>query len=586
AGTTNQLTITAYDAYGNVAAGYTGDKSFTFTGASNFNSYIPYVTDKTGTKVDLGSATTIAFTNGVSTAGGLMTLYKVESASISATDGTLTSNSVGVTVTPAVAVRFVLTPASSSMVAGTTNQLSIVAYDLFGNVATPYTGSKTLTFSGADAIGIYTPTVTDASGTGVAVGTSTTVTFTNGVASNGGLMTLYKAQTAALSVTDGFLNSNTASVAVAAAAAVRLDLTAPVALLLPGMNEQLAITAYDPYGNVAAGYTGNKTFTFDATGMTGGIRYPTITDNAGHPIDVGTPETLTFTNGVMTAGGLLNMTKIDQINFAATDYALTSNAVSVQFFINVNPLSTGTDMMLPNPLDNLPYGPAALALPSTPASVWQEIKALEVLYDRNQEAKALPLAEDILAKSGQQDLAPADPAQWADGMVDIFYRNGELRNAILWRKRSLVYFAPEALPKRVFQLWRMMARYRELVGDKIYFQDKEVSAGQSHGRGKLLRQRVREALLFKGAWQKAMQAEVRAGYYGQLLDFHQAGQEYGKAIAALKAMRSGPQSALALEQEKQDWRLQAQSVFMQGAYARNLLLQNQITLLSHLLINP
>ena len=88
-GLTNALTISAKDAYGNTATAYTGDKSLTFSGANANATPVlqPSVTDKTGAAVDFGTATTITFTNGVSSAGGSMVLYKAETANIVATQG-------------------------------------------------------------------------------------------------------------------------------------------------------------------------------------------------------------------------------------------------------------------------------------------------------------------------------------------------------------------------------------------------------------------------------------------------------------------------------------------------------------------
>ena len=93
AGGANGLTITAYDAYGNVATGYTGAHPLTFSGASSSGAPVtaPTVTNNAAAAVTFGSATQITFTNGVSTAGGSMKLYAAESATIAATDGTITT---------------------------------------------------------------------------------------------------------------------------------------------------------------------------------------------------------------------------------------------------------------------------------------------------------------------------------------------------------------------------------------------------------------------------------------------------------------------------------------------------------------
>ncbi|MDE2232470.1 MAG: hypothetical protein KGJ95_10500, partial [Candidatus Omnitrophica bacterium] len=337
AGATDQLTITAYDTYGNVATGYTGDKTFTFSGANTIGSYHPTVTDKNASAVNFGTSETLTFTNGVSTAGGLMTLYKVETASITGNDGALTSNAVNVTVSPAAAASLGLTTASGTLTAGNTDQLTITAYDAFGNTATGYTGDKTITFSGANTIGSYHPTVTDKSGTAVDFGSAETITFTNGVSSAGGLMTLYKAETASVSATDGAFTSNAAGVAVSPAAAANLTLSTASGTLTAGNTDQLTITAYDTFGNVATGYTGDKTFTFAGANSIGSY-HPTVTNKTNSAVNFGTSETLTFTNGVSTAGGLMTLYKVETAAVNATDGTFTSNTVDV----TVNPAAAAS----------------------------------------------------------------------------------------------------------------------------------------------------------------------------------------------------------------------------------------------------
>jgi large repetitive protein len=85
AGDSQTITITAYDANGNVSTGYTGSKSLTFSGANA----APDATNPTVSSTDFGTATSISFTSGVATAS--MTLYKTETAVVSVTDGSISS---------------------------------------------------------------------------------------------------------------------------------------------------------------------------------------------------------------------------------------------------------------------------------------------------------------------------------------------------------------------------------------------------------------------------------------------------------------------------------------------------------------
>ncbi|MEI7664354.1 MAG: hypothetical protein WCK34_19255, partial [Bacteroidota bacterium] len=87
------------------------------------------------------------------------------------------------TVTSATATRLVIT-GSTSQTAGAAQSLTITAKDAGGTTITNYAGDKTLTFSGASSSTNPTtaPTVTNKTGMAVAFNSSTTITFTNGVA--------------------------------------------------------------------------------------------------------------------------------------------------------------------------------------------------------------------------------------------------------------------------------------------------------------------------------------------------------------------------------------------------------------------
>jgi hypothetical protein len=96
AGVADQLTVKLADQFGNTVTSFTGDKSLTFSGLSNAgNGTHPTVTDKTGAAVNLGTATTITLTSGVSTAGGSLIAYKAETNTLAATDGTNSTSSTG-----------------------------------------------------------------------------------------------------------------------------------------------------------------------------------------------------------------------------------------------------------------------------------------------------------------------------------------------------------------------------------------------------------------------------------------------------------------------------------------------------------
>src|SRR5947199_10688029 len=97
----------------------------------------------------------------------------------------------------------------------------------------------------------------------VAFGTATTITFTNGAATvsgaNNGVLTLYKAESAVVAVTDGTLSAagvDRLTVAVSAAAlsqfAVALTTPQTSGAAFTGTN---TVTAQDAFGNVITGFS-------------------------------------------------------------------------------------------------------------------------------------------------------------------------------------------------------------------------------------------------------------------------------------------------------------------------------------------
>jgi autotransporter-associated beta strand protein len=89
AGSACALTITAVDQYSNTVTSVTGNHTFTFAGLANADDGTPpTVTDKNGAAVNLGTATTITFAGGVSSAGGSLTAYAAQTATLTGSDAT------------------------------------------------------------------------------------------------------------------------------------------------------------------------------------------------------------------------------------------------------------------------------------------------------------------------------------------------------------------------------------------------------------------------------------------------------------------------------------------------------------------
>ncbi|MDF5691818.1 hypothetical protein PQG43_13180, partial [Aquirufa sp. WAEICH-18A] len=140
AGGTQTITVTAKDANGNTAATYTGTKSITFSGAASSSSP---ATAPTVASTNFGQSTSMNFSNGVATA--TMALYKAESATIAATDGTLSaggSDRLSVTVSPAAYSKLAVSLATPQVNATAfTGTNTLTAQDAYGNTVSSFDAS-------------------------------------------------------------------------------------------------------------------------------------------------------------------------------------------------------------------------------------------------------------------------------------------------------------------------------------------------------------------------------------------------------------------------------------------------------------
>jgi hypothetical protein len=168
AGTAFNETITAKDTYGNVATGYTGSQSVVFTGPAS----------SPGLNNPIYPAT-VNFASGVGTAS--ITLVDAQSTTLTATQGSITGISGSFTVSPAAASTFVLSN-PGNQTAGTAFSDTITAHDAYGNVATGFTGSQAITFTGplsspSGTAPFYPATVNFAAGVGTASGITAGTTY-------------------------------------------------------------------------------------------------------------------------------------------------------------------------------------------------------------------------------------------------------------------------------------------------------------------------------------------------------------------------------------------------------------------------
>lgn len=348
AGDAINLTVTARDANNSTVTTYTGSHSLVFSGASaSPTGTKPTVVNSGGTAVAFGSATSLTFASGVATVGssknGLLRLYKAGAAEVAATEGSLTTpDPLDLTVSHATASKFVLAAASSTPAAGAENNLTITAQDSYGNVATAYTGSQNLTFSGALASsGGNTPTVTDTSGNEVAFGTATAIDFSSGVASaaaaDGGTMKLYKSGSTSVSATAPSMTTLTAAtVTVTPGSATKLALSATTTTPVAAATFNFTTTAQDVYGNTATSYAGAKSITFAGAEASPSGAQPTVVNSAGTAINFGSATALNFTAGVASVAssrnGVGKLSKAGAASVTASDGTI-STALPLAFTV-------------------------------------------------------------------------------------------------------------------------------------------------------------------------------------------------------------------------------------------------------------
>lgn len=321
AGATDNLTIIAQDTYGNTATGHTGSHSLVFSGASaSPGGNAPTVTSANGTEVAFGGATAIEFGAGVAVGGegigGTMKLFKSGSTAVKATEGAITTpTAVTVTVSPETATKLVLTSSTATPAAAANFNLTTTAQDAYGNTATAYTGSKSITFSGASASPSGAlPTVVDSAGTVTNFGSPTALNFSSGVAavsaSKNGLAKLSKAGSTSVTATDGALTTPSPLVLT-----VGVGSASKLALLEPTVN---------------AGSVGSPclfTCLITALGNSGTVKADVgITDSAGNVVsNIGAAKTVnvTVTTGGTISGSPLTIGKTG-LAVSATEFTYTA----------------------------------------------------------------------------------------------------------------------------------------------------------------------------------------------------------------------------------------------------------------------
>jgi hypothetical protein len=174
---------------------------------------------------------------------------------------TSSSEARSVTVSFGAATHLLVEAANAEVNAGEADDLTVIAKDAANNTVLTYSGSHSLTFSGAaSAPNGTSPTVTSESGTATGLGTATAIKFNEGKAtvegSKNGLLTLYRVEEAHIKVTEGELSNEGALVAVKVKPGPfkSFHVVATPAEPEAGQSFEAKITAWDEWHNVLTAY--------------------------------------------------------------------------------------------------------------------------------------------------------------------------------------------------------------------------------------------------------------------------------------------------------------------------------------------
>ncbi len=310
AGTPFNVTVTAKDAFGNTATGYTGTVHITTTD---------------------GAATPPAdntLASGVGTFS--VTLKTVGTFSVTGTDtvtGTINGTQSGIVVGPANAATFtVTTTAGGSQTAGATFNVTVTAKDGFGNTATGYLGTVHFTSTdGQVSAGSGLP-----SNYHFLIGDAGVHTFTSVL-----LKTVGSTQTiTATDTVTGTLTGTSPSINVVPAATSVLVLSPQGSSQTAGVAFNVIVTAKDPFGNTTPLYAGTVHFISTDGQATSGAGLPTDTTlTSGTATLLSTlktagPQTITGTDTV--AGTITGTSSSITVLAAGTStFALTATTPEV-----------------------------------------------------------------------------------------------------------------------------------------------------------------------------------------------------------------------------------------------------------------
>ncbi len=274
AGTSGTITVTAKDAYGNVATGYTGTVHLS---SSDGQAGLP--ADYTFTATDQGVHSLTA------------TLKTAGSQSLTATDtatGSITGSQSAITVNPAAASALKVSGYPSPVAYNTSTNFTITAVDPYGNVVPTFSDSISVSSSDSQGQVTFAPTLTN--------GTETA----SAIFKTAGSQSLTATDTA-----NGAITGSQTGIVVNPGPATTLLISGCPTSVTADVPVTFTLTAEDASGNVATAYTGpvhfyasdwrtivpadstltNGTGTFGITFRTAGNQSFQVWDNA-----TGTPS--------------------------------------------------------------------------------------------------------------------------------------------------------------------------------------------------------------------------------------------------------------------------------------------------------
>ena len=300
AGTASDVVVTAYDAHGNIATGYTGTVTFTSTDAQGV---LP------------ANYTFLPGDNGTKTFATGITLKTADEQTVTATDtvtASITGTQSAITVNAAAAATLTVTGITDPITAGTASDVIVTAYDAYSNVATGYTG--TVTFTTTDGQAVLPADYTF-------VGGDSGMKTISGVV----LKTAGEQTVTATDTVTGTITATQSAITVNPAAAATLTVTGITDPVTAGTASDVVVTAYDEFGNIATGYTGTVAFTsIDGEAVL--------------------PDNYTFVeadNGTKTFSGTLTLKTVGEQTVTATD-TVTGTITGTQSAVTVNPAAAAT----------------------------------------------------------------------------------------------------------------------------------------------------------------------------------------------------------------------------------------------------